>query len=63
MFELSENIDVSIKTVGPQAKRIVIADNFYKNPDEVRDLALKLDAVRDPALINGLPGSRIFQER
>lgn len=62
MFELNENVEVSIKTVGPQNKKIIIADNFYKNPNEVRNLALNLNAVKDPALTHNLPGSRIFQQ-
>lgn len=62
MFELNENVEVSIKTVGPQNKKIIIADNFYKNPNEVRDLALKSKAVKNPALTHNLPGSRIFQQ-
>ncbi len=61
MFELNENVEVSIKTVGPQNKKIIIADNFYKNPNEVRNLALKSNLTQDPALIHSLPGSRIFQ--
>lgn len=61
MFELNENIEVSIKTIGPQNKKIIIADNFYKNPNEVRNLAINLDSTKDPALTHSLPGSRIFQ--
>jgi hypothetical protein len=62
MFELNDNPDVTIKKVGPQNRTIVIVDNFYKNPDEVRDLALKSERKREQSLINGLPGQRVFQK-
>lgn len=61
MFELNENVEVSIKTVGPQNKKIIIADNFYKNPNEVRNLALESNPLQNLALTQNLPGSRIFQ--
>jgi len=62
MFELNDNPDVTIKKVGPQNRTIVIVDNFYKNPDEVRELALRSEKKDDKNLINGLPGQRVFQK-
>lgn len=62
MFELNENVEVTVKTVGPQNRKIIIADNFYKNPDEVRELGLILEGKKDPSLISALPGLRKFQQ-
>lgn len=62
MFELNENCKVTIEKVGPQNRTIVIVDDFYKNPDEVRDLALKSEKKREKHLIDGLPGQRVFLE-
>lgn len=62
MFELNENLDVSIKRVGPQNRTIITADNFYKNPDEIRNLSLSLEKKIDESLIGDLPGQRIFKE-
>lgn len=62
MFELSDNIKITVETVGPQNRTVVIADNFYKNPDEVRGLALSLERKTDQELIGDLPGQRIFKK-
>ena len=62
MFELNKNLDVSIKRVGPQNRTIITADNFYKNPDEIRNLSLRLEKKTNESLIGDLPGQRIFKE-
>ena len=38
MFEINENVRLRIKHVND--RRIIIIDDFYKNPDEIRNLAL-----------------------
>ena len=43
MFEINEKgIDVvQVTGIGPRGINVMILDNFYQNPDEVRELALK----------------------
>lgn len=40
-------------------ERIVVIDNFYNNPDGVRELAQVIPSTRAPGIIHGLPGSRV----
>ena len=61
MFELNETLDVKVaRDIGPQKRSAVIIDNFYKNPDEVRELCLKSDKDSNKNIISGLPGARVF---
>ena len=69
MFEINENLDINvIRNI--KGRSAVIIDNFYKNPDEVRELALSqfnirtdLPSLRDPKeLVSGFPGKRCFVE-
>lgn len=60
MFELNPDRKTFIDNVN--GRTVIIIDDFYKNPDEVRNLALTSERRRDPSLINGLPGSRVFIE-
>ena len=60
MFELNPDRKTFVDSVN--GRTVIIIDDFYKNPDEVRNLALTSERRRDPKLINGLPGSRVFIE-
>ena len=64
MYEVNDELDVKIAVdIGPQKKRAVVVDNFYKNPDEVRQLCLdskKITPEDDPGMISSLPGNRVF---
>lgn len=61
MFELNDNLDIKIaKDIGPQKRSAIIIDNFYKNPDEIRELALQQSVDGNRELCGGLPGTRIF---
>lgn len=40
-------------------EKIVVIDNFYNNPDGVRELALTIPSTRAPGILHGLPGSRV----
>lgn len=60
MFEINPDHKVTIDKAGDRT--VVIIDDFYKNPDEVRDLALASKSERRPNLIQGLPGSRVYLE-
>ena len=59
MFKTNDNLDVKVTTIkGHQA---VIIDNFYENPDEVRERALTEEYSDDEGLCSGFPGWRIFK--
>ena len=63
MFELSDKIEVvAITDVGPEKRNCMLIDNFYKNPDEVRKLALKLPKREDINLVNHHSGTRSVYE-
>ena len=38
VFALGDDLEASVHTIGPEKSKIVTIDNFYKNPDMVRDL-------------------------
>ena len=59
MFELSDKIEVvAITDVGPEKRNCMLIDNFYKNPDEVYNLAHKLPKRQDINLVNHHSGTR-----
>ena len=63
MFELSDSLEViAITDVGPEKRNCMLIDNFYKNPDEVRKLALKLPKREDINLVNHHSGTRSVYE-
>lgn len=59
VFELNKDWDGTIVTFGPNKTKILIIDNFYKNPDMVRDLAISIPPTYKPEILKGLPGGRI----
>ena len=63
MFELSDQLEViAITDVGPEKRKCMLIDNFYKNPDEVRILAHKLPRRKDINLVNHHSGTRSVYE-
>jgi len=61
MFEINGDADIQvIKDI--KGRSAVIIDDFYKNPDELRELALSLEYTDDGTAVAGLPGSRAFFE-
>ena len=62
MFELDhDNHDTQI-TEDIKGRTAIIVDNFYKNPDEIRELALSLKYNDSSDLTSGFPGVRGFAE-
>jgi hypothetical protein len=59
VFEINDNLELTVVTVGPSKSKIVIVDNFYKNPMAVRDLALAIPPTYNRRIVSGLPGGRI----
>ena len=59
VFAINNSYNAEIVTFGPQNTKVVIIDDFYKNPDLVRDLAITIPPSYMKNLIQGLPGGRI----
>ena len=60
-FAINTPVDARVELMGWEEIPIVYIDNFYKNPDMVRDLTLKSPSSTDPRLLGGVTGSRIAQ--
>ena len=64
MFEPNDEFELIVLTnIGPEKRSAIVIDNFYKNPDEIRQLSLthpQLTVKDDPELIGGLPGNRVY---
>ena len=43
-------------------RKVFVIDNFYENPDEIRDYALSCDLKSDKEYCGGLVGSRVVEE-
>ena len=61
MFEPNEDAEI-IVVKDIKGRSAVIVDNFYKNPDEIRELALSLEYTYAGRSVAALPGSRAFFE-
>jgi len=59
VFAVNENIKYTTVEFGPSNTKVVIADNFYKNPDLVRNLAIRIPPSKNQRIRNNLPGGRI----
>jgi hypothetical protein len=59
VFAINNSHDIEIVTFGPQKTKVVIVDDFYKNPDLVQNLAITIPPSYRKDLIQGLPGGRI----
>ena len=42
VFAINEELDARVELMGWEEKPIVYIDNFYKNPDMVRDLVFRI---------------------
>ena len=53
MFEVNPECEITaITDIGPDDRSAVVIDNFYENPEEIRQLALKLERKKDIAFNN-----------
>tara|TARA_B100001079_G_scaffold153070_1_gene131268 strand:- start:77 stop:736 length:660 start_codon:yes stop_codon:yes gene_type:complete len=48
---------------GYKWRKVFVVDDFYKNPDEVRDYALSCDRKSDKEHCGGLIGTRVVEDR
>lgn len=57
-FSPNEDLKVKVEEIYA-GKKIVIIDNFYKYPDKIQELATNIPGTYNPAIIAGVPGSRV----
>ena len=66
MFEINDAASIRVITeIGPNKVSVIIVDDFYKNPDEIRNLALKTKPItkeENPQLNGGVHKKRIYLE-
>jgi hypothetical protein len=58
-FAVNEELNARVEVMGWQEFPIVYIDNFYKNPDKVRNLALRCPPTNNPRICGGVPGTRV----
>jgi uncharacterized protein DUF6445 len=58
ILEVNPHCQVTMQHVGPGKHKVLLADDFYKYPDRVGELALNLYYNEERALVGGYPGSR-----
>jgi hypothetical protein len=68
MFQVNYDLQVKIEKVPDRAwsgidKMVFVMDNFYHNPDEVREYALNSQKYNDKQLLAGTIGRRVWDER
>ena len=61
MFEVNPSMKIGVIT-GIKGRNIVIIDDFFKNPDEIRERAMNLNYTGDPEVAGGVPGTRGVEE-
>ena len=58
-FAINTPVDATVELMGWEEFPIVYIDNFYKNPDKVRNLALRTPGTKNPRILGGVPGERV----
>ena len=59
VFAVNEDLEGRVELMGWEKKPIVYIDNFYKNPDMVRDLVFRIPPTFNRRICGGLPGGRV----
>jgi len=54
-FAVKENLEVQVIEMGAEKHKLLIVDNFYKNPDLVRDLAIMIPPTTNKRILTNLP--------
>ncbi|MDA2911617.1 hypothetical protein MYX04_11910 [Nitrospiraceae bacterium AH_259_D15_M11_P09] len=57
ILEVNPDCQVTVEHVGPGKHKVLLADNFYRHPQQVGELALNLYYHEAQALVGGYPGS------
>lgn len=58
-FATNNELAVKVEMYDDGKEKVAVIDNFYRNPDQVRELALSIPQTRNPKFLHGLPGSRV----
>ena len=58
-FAINIPVDATVELMGWEEFPVVYIDNFYKNPDKVRNLALRTPGTKCPRILGGVPGERV----
>lgn len=59
LADYDEVVKIDYRTIGDTDIPVVVVDNFYENPDIVRDFALSLPYTKSKWVCNYSPGERI----
>ena len=59
IFLINENYTVRVETFGSNKDKIVVVDDFYANPHQVRQLALDIPASKNQRIRGGNPAWRV----
>ena len=54
-FAINDELGARVELMGWEETPIVYVDNFYKNPDKVRNLALRCPPTNNPRICGGVP--------
>jgi len=61
MFEVNEKFDITVVSdIGNEKRCALIIDNFYKDPDSIRDYIETINLSQDPDLMGGISGWRAY---
>lgn len=59
VFRINKDCSISYEEIGPTKIKCVTVDNFYENPDLVRDLALIIPASKNKRIRGNNPAERV----
>jgi predicted HAD superfamily hydrolase len=55
LFKLSDDMKIDVRELGSHGHRVVVIDNFYENPEMIRELALKSSYTSSTKVRYGAP--------
>jgi hypothetical protein len=58
VLEVNPTCDVTVHHLGPTNQKVLLADNFYRHPQKIAELALGLCYTESRAVVGSYPGSR-----
>jgi Family of unknown function (DUF6445) len=58
VLEVNPSCDVTVQHIGPANHKVLLADNFYRHPQKLAELALGLYYTESRAVVGSYPGSR-----
>jgi hypothetical protein len=58
VLEVNPACDVTVHSLGPGSQKVLLADQFYRYPQKIAELALGLYYTESRAVVGSYPGSR-----